>query len=473
MTGPDGVVDAVVVGAGMAGLAAAFELTRHGLRPVVLEAAARAGGSVARHTVAGIDLDAGAESYALVRPGVTTLIADLGLTDLVVAPAAFGAWVRHEAGSAPLPPGGWLGVPTRPWSAPVRGVLGPVGAARAALDRALPSGWGQQRSTFGGLVRTRQGVRTLRRLVEPVVAGVHAADPDYLEVRSIAPTLPERLRRTGSLAAAAVELRGAAGPSGSAVAGVRGGMYELVPALHAAIKAAGGQIRTNAPVGTIQDRADGWLVGGLTTERLIVAAPGAATADLLGALLPGVPLAALDTGDAAQIALVTLVLDASLLDRAPRGTGVLVASRASGVHAKALTHATAKWPWLAAGLPPGRHVLRLSYGRPGRPPPNDDLLPDLALADAATLLGEPLSAAAVVGTAVTHWPGGLPPGRPGRADAVAAIRAAVATRPGLAVIGSALAGTGLAAVIEDARSVAQLTVPGGRRAAGPGAGWEP
>ncbi len=472
--GADADPDAIVVGGGVAGLAAAFELTRHGLRPWVLEAAPGLGGSVARHRLAGVDLDAGAESYALARPGVTTLITDLGLTGMVASPAPLGAWVRHEAGTAPLPPGGWLGVPTRPWSGPVRRVLGTSGAARAALDRVLPSGWRHpEQATFGGLVRARQGARALHRLVEPVVAGVHAADPDDLEVATVAPTLPERLRRTGSLAAAAAELRGAAGPSGSAVAGLRGGMYELVDALRSAIEAAGGQLRTNAQVGAVRAVDDGWLVDEVRTPRLVVAVPGAEAARLLAAALPGIRLDALDTGGAAQIALVTLVLDAPQLDEAPRGTGVLVASRAGGVHAKALTHATAKWPWLAAELPAGRHVLRLSYGRPGSPPPADDLLPDLALADAAILLGVHLSAAAVVDTAVTHWPGGLPLGRPGHAAAVARLRNAAATRPGLAVVGSALAGTGLAAVIADARSVVQLTLPDGRTARAPGAGWEP
>jgi oxygen-dependent protoporphyrinogen oxidase len=98
-------------------------------------------------------------------------------------------------------------------------------------------------------------------------------------------------------------------------------------------------------------------------------------------------------------------------------------------------------------------VLRLSYGRPDAAPPADDLLSDLALADAANLLGVSLSATAVIGCAITRWPGGLPAGRPGQAAAVAALRAAVATRPGLVVVGSHLAGTGLAAVVADARSV--------------------
>ena len=62
-----------------------------------------------------------------------------------------------------------------------------------------------------------------------------------------------------------------------------------------------------------------------------------------------------------QIVLATLVVDSAELDAAPRGTGLLVAPGASGIRAKALTHATAKWAWLAEAAGPHRHVLRLSY----------------------------------------------------------------------------------------------------------------
>ena len=305
--------------------------------------------------------------------------------------------------------------------------------------------------TFGGLVRTRMGSRVVQRLVEPVVGGVHAADPDSLELATVAPTLADALRRTGSLAAAAGALRGAAGPSGSAVAGLRGGMFELVLGLVAAIERAGGEVRTGVRVSSVELADHGWRVDDLTTARLVIATGPAAANPLLTAAAPGAPLAATAAGGA-DVQLVTLVLDAPALDAAPRGSGVLVSALARGVTAKALTHATAKWPWLAAAVPSGRHVLRLSYGRPGERLPPESSLPAVALADAATLLGVPLDSAAVLDSAVVRWPSALPHGRPGHAASVAALRAAVADRPGLAVVGSYLAGTGLAAVVADARA---------------------
>jgi len=135
---------------------------------------------------------------------------------------------------------------------------------------------------------------------------------------------------------------------------------------------------------------------------------------------------------------------------------VLVAPGVEGVRAKALTHATAKWAWLATAAGPGRHVLRLSYGpAAGR----SDVarlslaeLTTLALRDASTLLGVPLERSQVVGAARVRWSQSLPKPSPAHRAAVAAARDGAATLPSLAVCGSWVAGNGLAAVVAQARA---------------------
>ncbi len=472
--GPDGAHDvrrAVVVGGGMAGLVAAYQLTLDGHRPLVLEATGAVGGSVARHTVAGVELDAGADSFAVNRPSVTALLTDLGMSGRLVQPSGLGAWVRHQAGSAPLPTAALLGIPGRPAAADVRAVIGWPGAVRAWLDAVLPAGYGGP--TLGTLVRRRMGRRVLRRLVEPVVGGVHAADPWLLELDAVAPGLSAALSSTGSLARGVRQLRGNTSPAGSAVAGIRGGMASLPEALTAAIYQAGGRIRCDTAVSGVR-RSDGeWQVqhpgGALSADLLVLAVPAADCRELLEPVL-GPGAFPIDAGIAStSVTLVTLVIDDHRLDAAPRGSGVLVAPGVDGLQAKALTHATAKWEWLAASLPPGRHVLRLSYGRGGfdrgaradaGPNPDgtpaDRNLPAIALTDASTLLGVRLREPDVLGSAVVRWPSALPQARAGHAEAVQRLRTAVAAQPGLAVIGSALAGNGLAAVVDDARERARL-----------------
>ncbi len=373
---PDSPTDVVVVGGGVAGLVAARDLAAAGLRVTVLERSAAPGGAVGRHRVAGLDLDAGAESFATRGGTVAALAAELGLGAAITAPAPLGAWVQLPSGPGTLPRAGLLGVPVDPWAPDVRRTLGTAGALRASVDRLLPARVGAGgAATFGSLVRTRMGRRVLDRLVAPVVGGVHAADPDDLDPRAVAAGLLPALADRGSLAAAVASLRARA-PAGAAVNGLVGGMSTLVEALVRDLADRGGVLRTGVRVTGLSRTADGWTVAvagpdgprTLGASRVVLAAPAGPALDLLAPVLPG--LADVRTDRGADVVLVTLVVDDPVLDGAPRGTGVLVAPGAQGdgpgrVRAKALTHATAKWPWLAERAGPGRHVLRLSYGRAG------------------------------------------------------------------------------------------------------------
>lgn len=465
----------VVVGGGIAGLTVAWELARAGLRPIVLEAGDGVGGVVRGHDVGGLRLDAGAESFAVTRPAVGELIADLGLSADIVRPEPTGAWVRWAGGTAPLPVGGLLGVPARPWTADVRRVLGPVGAARACADLLLPRRVGRSGSALGPLVRARMGDAVVRRLVEPVAGGVYAADPDGLEVATVAPALAAAGDR--SLARAVRRAAGDRPRPGSAVASLRGGMHRLTEALLAAVIAAGGEMRTGTAVvkavrspstaaegSTPSDRPPVWTLTtdhgpGPTTTALVLAVPGAVVRDLLGQSAPP-DLSATVATPPTPVRLVTLVLDDPRLDAAPRGTGVLVARSVTDVAAKAITHATVKWDWLARAAGPGRHVVRLSYGRDDdtmaaagtRPaaPTDDDALIDLARQDAGTLLGLDLPTATVHASAVVSWPAALPVPRPGHQDAVRDLRGKLRSI-GVLLVGGPAAGTGLAAVVADAR----------------------
>ncbi|WP_034228622.1 protoporphyrinogen/coproporphyrinogen oxidase, partial [Actinotalea ferrariae] len=288
----------------------------------------------------------------------------------------------------------------------------------------------------------------------------------------------------------------AAAPAGSAVAGLRGGMHRLVEALVADVTARGVRLRTEVEVATVARGDDAWRVtlspavadGALdgpsvvVAPQVVLAVPGPVALRLLGDTLPGdtllgeAPLGdgvlaerplgdgapeatalagALDDGVDTGVQIVTLVLEAPALDAAPRGTGVLVAPEATGVSAKALTHATAKWAWLAEAAGPGRHVVRLSYGGARHARTLDEDAPlATALADASTLLGVRLGADQVVGWTRTPWPAGLPQVRPGHRDRVAGVRRTLEQHPGLDACGAWLAGTGLVAVVADARALA-------------------
>jgi oxygen-dependent protoporphyrinogen oxidase len=285
-------------------------------------------------------------------------------------------------------------------------------------------------------------------------------------------------------------LRGAGPAAGSAVDGIVGGMALLTEALAARFTAAGGTLRCGVRVREVSRRDGGWRVladsavgaaEGANTQELtakaaaeefaaaavVLAVPGAVAAPLIARATDGV--AQLPVAPATHVGLVTLVVDAPELDSAPRGSGLLVAPGVSDVAAKALTHATAKWRWLAEQAGPHRHVLRLSYGRGSGPADGPDThtdadMVDLALRDAGRLLGVTLTRSHLHAHAITYFTGQLAASRAGQAAARARFQQQIAGVEGLSVVGSAIAGTGLSAVVANATGAPLVTA--GRKEAG-------
>ncbi|MCL2515804.1 MAG: FAD-dependent oxidoreductase [Microbacteriaceae bacterium] len=498
----------VVIGGGMGGLVAARDLARPGFEVTLLEASDRFGGSVQRQDLtladgAQVTVDAGAESFATRGGHVAAYLEELHLTDQVVQPNPAGAWLQLPDKAVPMPKGGLLGIPSSPLSTDVIAAIGWGGALRAYLDRLLPPLKIGDERNLGRLVSRRMGRAVLENLVAPVTTGVYSASPDQLDVAIAAPGLSRALTRMGSLSGAVDELR-AGGPSkaGSAVGGITGGMWRLPEAIAADATRRGAVLQTGARVTAItpvaeqesgqpgsaehgsaeQEAAEPALtdpeapaersparflvhVAGrsepIEADAVLIDTPSAQALPLLASLSPEFDaLAKAPWPDATSVELVTLVLDAPALDAAPRGTGMLVSERVDPgfCTAKALTHSSAKWPWLAAQLAPGRHVVRLSYGRAGRESGAGDQ-PDAALRaralqDAAALLNIPLSESQLVGFGRVRWSNAQPLAAVGQQQRLAALAAAVGQVPGLEATGGWIAGTGLASVVPHAREAA-------------------
>ncbi|MET4782982.1 FAD-dependent oxidoreductase [Glaciihabitans sp. UYNi722] len=411
---------AVVVGGGIAGLVIARELAIGGVSVTLLEASDRLGGKVARHIVAGIELDAGAESFATRNGTVAALATSLGLS--VELPNPAGAWLQASPDRAfPLPKTGLLGIPSVPLAADVIAAVGIGGALRAQLDELMLGFVASQERNFGELVRRRMGRVVLEQLVAPVTLGIHSRHPNDLDVDVVAPGLRAALLDTGSLAHAVRTLRAAA-PAGSAVSGVEGGIFELVDALADDLSARGVDLRLSSPVGEVDALGATLTTGEIVDADTVVLATALAAPDQT-------------TITPTTITLATLVLDAPQLDGAPRGTGLLVVPGTEGIRAKALTHSSAKWRWLADRLGAHRHVIRLSYS--GVSP---EAWREQARRDAEKLLGVEIAASSIQGFDSVEWsqPATAPP-----------------SIPGVTLVGEGVAGTGLAAVIGRAQREAE------------------
>jgi oxygen-dependent protoporphyrinogen oxidase len=457
----------VIVGGGIAGLAAAFFLRDQPVRVTVLEGSPRLGGKLSVSEVAGVAVDEGAEALLVTRPEGTGLIADAGLGDQRVAPATTSSAIWTRGALRPLPRRQFMGVPSDMAELARSGVLSAEGVARAARDLELPETARDGDVPVAGHVGARLGAEVVDRLVDPLLGGVYAGRSAELSFDATLPALSAASRRYRSLAEAARSLLppgtapgGAGTRTGGAVFTTLEGGLGTLPAYLA--KASGAAVRTGSVARELSRAAHRWrlTVGSAAAPELIDADAVilAVPARPAGRLLAGVPgasaaVAAFGQIDYASMAIVTLAYAGPALPAETPGLSGYLVPAVDGRAVKAVTFSTVKWPHLARAAG-GPVVVRCSVGRIGEEAllqrADDDLarLAAAELAEATGVRGAPVAAR------VTRWGGALPQYTVGHLDRVARIRAAVAAQPGLAVCGAAYDGVGIPACIATARTAA-------------------
>ncbi|MEU0491960.1 protoporphyrinogen oxidase [Nocardiopsis sp. NPDC006139] len=445
----------VVVGGGISGLTAAHRLAGLGASVTVVEAADAPGGKLRASPVAGVSVDAGAESVLARRPEALALIEELGLGDRLVHPGPGAAAVYSRGRVRPLPKGQLMGVPGDLRALARSGVLSPWGTARAALDLVRPRTPVRGDLPVASYVGVRMGHEVVERLVEPLLGGVYAGRADELSLEAALPQIAPMAREGGSLVRGVRAATGARGPSGGPVfASLRGGIAGLAGAL---AERHGGDVRTGTRVRSLERLPEGWRVHLDTGDRIgaagvLLACPAPEAARLLA---DHVPEAAreLRAVEYASMALVTLALPASAFPAPLTGTGFLVPAGEGGLTVKAATFSSNKWPWIAEELAAAGEdlvVVRCSIGRFGESgvlDRSDEELTAAALADLSRVTG---LAGRPVQARVTRWDGGLPQYAVGHTARVTRIRDALARHGGPAVCGAAYGGVGIPACIADA-----------------------
>jgi oxygen-dependent protoporphyrinogen oxidase len=424
-----------VVGAGIAGLAAAHALAAAGADVVVLEKSDRVGGALRTTPLDGLPVEEGADAFLVRQPWA----ADLARSSVgeLVHPARGAAAVLAGGRLRPLPTGTVLGVPGS--LASIRRVVSPWGLARAALDRALPATDLGEDPSVGALVRNRLGPQVLDRLVDPLLGGVYAGAADGLSVRMTAPALADPGRSLLATVAARVPPSSGAPVFGSTA----GGIGAFPNAL-----AVGLDVRLATTVTGLERGAAGWtlLTGAagreqrLTAEGVILACPAGPASRLLDGQVTIAPHL-----DYASVGIVTLLYPAGTYT--PALSGILIAPSERRV-VKAITFVGRKW-----GHPTDAPVaIRASVGRYGQEA--DLQRPDVELAGVAA--AEIGAIAGVRGrptaTRVSRWGGALPQYAPGHLGRVAALRAGLPN--GVAVAGAAYDGVGIPACVRSGQDAA-------------------
>ncbi len=451
----------VVIGGGIAGLAAAHRLLADGVRVTLIEAGPRLGGKLHAGELAGAPVDLGAESVLARRPEAVDLARSVGLGEALQPPATATAHLWTRGALRPMPRGHVMGVPGDLGPLAASGVLSAEGLARIEAERELaPTEIGED-VAVGEYVAARLGREVVDRLVEPLLGGVYAGNAYRISMRAAVPQLFEAARTHHSLGEGVRELqrRAAAQPAaaGPVFAGIDGGIGRLPAAVAEACRRAGARILTGTPVREVLRTAEGWRVvtatGTVDADGVILATPAGPAAQLLDRLVPAAA-AELRGVEYASMALVTMAFRRSDLPPAitEGGASGFLVPPVDGRTIKASTFSSNKWAW--AGADPELFLLRTSVGRhgdEGELKREDGELVAVSLADLGDAVG---LAARPVASTVTRWDGGLPQYPVGHLDRVARIRAAVAALPGLAVCGALYDGVGIPACIASAGKAA-------------------
>lgn len=446
-------VEAVVIGAGVAGLAAARDLAASGVRPVVVDANPQPGGVMQTLSRDGYRVEAGPNSF-LARPPFCAFADRHALWSELAA-------ASPESRRRSLVRGGRLvDLPHGPLGAVTTPLLSLGGKLRTLGEpfrrRGDPTG-----ESVHEFVARRLGPEVATELVGAFLTGVYAGDERELGIEAVFPAWAELERDHGSLLRGGLaRALGAGGPRQPGESGRRGswagadGMGGLAHALASGLP---DPVRTGVRVRELVAAPGGWRVDlgaeSVTARHVILATPAYATAELVA----GVDAAAseiLAGIDYAPIVALGLGVDPTRVRGELEGFG-FIAPRSAGLDLLGCLFMSRLF---AGRAPAGRELLHVMLGgvrfRECVDLPDDELVAR-SVRDLDGCLGLDDTPELV---ALTRWTRAIP--QPGREHVrqIADVERRLGAFPGLGLAGGYVAGVSVAdSLASGVRAAARVT----------------
>ncbi|MEO8098976.1 MAG: protoporphyrinogen oxidase [Acidobacteriota bacterium] len=433
----------VIVGGGIAGLSAAYELNKANVPHILIEKRPRLGGVIETRSWEGCILECGPDSFISQKPEALALIKELGMESEVIGSndAERVTYILRHGRLVRLPEGTTMFVPTRPRAMLASPIVSWPTKIRMALEfLRRPVNYSDR--SVADFVTDHFGKETLDYLAEPLLSGVYGGDPKKLSMASVMPRFVEMERKHGSLARALMRSRSTAGASGAPLfRTLKRGLGSLVEKLasHANVIQGAAEMLQQQPSGSFRIRVnDGQASNWLEAKHVILACPAWAASELVGAV-DGVLARGLEQTPYTSSAIVTLVFHQSEFDGMRAGTGFLV-PKVERKKLMACTFVGTKFPHR---VPSDKLTLRCFFGGAGNEAVLDETNEALIAAareELQTILG---LTAAPIHTAVFRWPKAMAQYTVGHAERLKEIQARAAAIPGLYLAGNAYTGIGI------------------------------
>src|SRR6516165_3267932 len=453
-------VQALVVGAGISGLATAYALQKARIPTLIVEAAPRPGGVIQSVKRDGYLIECGPQSFSG-NSSLTSLSSDLNLLDqrLLANPTA-PRFVVIEGALKAVP----MGAAGLLWS-PLLGGGTRTAILRDLLAKSQPP---EPDESVASFVRRKYSATLLDRLVGPFVSGIYAGDPETLSLRAAFPILYEAEKTSGSILRgifAVLKARSTKRPKGPrekpTLQTYREGNENLIQALAEEL---GENLRCGAEAFAIEHldsihdaQAPRFRVSLRTlqgneiieAERLILAVPTNVAGRLLAALDPGFD-SQLGGVSYSGVAVVSLGYRKKDVAHSLEGFGFLV-PRSSGLNTLGTVWNSSLFPDRA---PEGDALLTSFMGGATNAAAMQKSVEELAAQvhrEITPLVGirnEP------VFSHVTIWPRALPQYNLGHLARLAAVEQLRSKFPGLYFAGNFLNGPAIGACVEHALKVA-------------------
>jgi protoporphyrinogen/coproporphyrinogen III oxidase len=243
-----------VVGAGLAGLTAAWHLKRRGTRVVVYEASDRAGGVIMTERREGYLAELGPNS--LVAGGSAAgVLSQLGL-DATRVEAQREARKRYVVRKSKL-----VALPASPSQLLATRLLSNGAKLAIFSEPMVEPGDSPMEESVATFVRRRFNQEVLDYIANPYIAGIFAGDPEQLSARHAIPKLHDLEHTHGSVMKAMNQMmragRGGTSPAAAGLISFAGGLQEIPEAFLRELRS---EVRFKAPVTQIRRGPRGWTV---------------------------------------------------------------------------------------------------------------------------------------------------------------------------------------------------------------------